>query len=87
MISLSVEEGSIRALFLEIDDSYGSLGTLNDNGPVVVSGNASLERVALGGFSLSLAAWPEPRYLCLARLHRWFRSALAAVTAVTRHVG
>lgn len=61
MISLSVEEGSIRALFLEIDDSYDSLGTLNDHGPVVVSGDASVGSVALGEFGPDeVTASPDP---------------------------
>lgn len=59
MVSLSVEEGSIRALFMEIDDSYGSnLGTLNDHGPVVVSGDASVGSVALGEFGACLPDQP-----------------------------
>lgn len=57
VITLSVEEGSIRALFLEVDESYNSLGTLNDNGPIVVSGDVSLGSVTLGEFRPSLT-WP-----------------------------
>lgn len=36
MLELSVEEGDIRALFLDISSNYGYLGTLDNNGPTLL---------------------------------------------------
>lgn len=62
VMELEVDEGDIRALFIDVSVNYGYLATLDDNGPTLVYSDVPTEiaSVNLGEFIATLLSPVAP---------------------------